>query len=58
MGKKNSEDYSGRSSKSHGHKGASAKSHGKPHSSKGSRYDKYADASLIAPGTEQGQGIN
>jgi hypothetical protein len=25
-------------------------------SSKGSRFDKYADASLIAPGTEQGQG--
>lgn len=26
--------------------------------SKGSRYDKYADASLIAPGTEQGQGTH
>ncbi|CEP17774.1 hypothetical protein [Parasitella parasitica] len=54
MGKKNSEEYNSRSSKSHSHKGASTKSHGKPH--KGSRYDRYANASLIPSGIDQEHG--
>ncbi|KAG2236201.1 hypothetical protein INT48_003820 [Thamnidium elegans] len=53
MGKKNSEEY--RAAKAQGNKVASVKSHGKPHTSAKSRFDKYANASLAAPGAEEGQ---
>ncbi|KAI8369802.1 hypothetical protein EDC96DRAFT_503440 [Choanephora cucurbitarum] len=58
MGKKNSEDYhKGNSSKSQGHKSTNTRSHGRSHtaSGRGSKYDRYAGASLDVPGVDEAE---